>query len=159
VSGRFKDIRHVLRVAGLFLAGFLLFVIVRARLVPDDFGVYGFYRAGALADVQARPIVYAGEGDCLVCHSEVDDVRKVSRHKIIKCEACHGPLWKHVQDPDVKPATLDPRGLCLTCHTKAAGKYVGFPQVVIAAHEPNRPCTDCHAPHRPKVEKKSEGHR
>ena len=38
-------------------------------LVPSDFGVYGFYRAGALNDVKARPIAYAGRAACEECHA------------------------------------------------------------------------------------------
>jgi hypothetical protein len=44
---RFRDAEHLARLAGLFLAGAALFVVLRAALVPDDFGVYGHYRAGA----------------------------------------------------------------------------------------------------------------
>jgi hypothetical protein len=160
LSGRFGHFQHVVRVALLFLSGFLLFLIVRARLVPDDFGVYGFYRAGALIAAQGLPLSYAGETACLDCHSDAGDVRKEGRHAIVKCEACHRPMWKHAQEPsDVPPPKLDPRALCLGCHTKAPGKPVTFPQIVIAAHEPNRPCLDCHAAHRPKVDPPKEAKR
>ena len=39
---------HLLRVAGLFVAGVLAFLVLQAFLVPRGFGVYGHYRAGAL---------------------------------------------------------------------------------------------------------------
>ena len=65
----FKDKEHLVRVALLFVAGLFLFVVARAILVPKGFGDYGHYRAGALADVAARPVAYAGRAACLECHT------------------------------------------------------------------------------------------
>jgi hypothetical protein len=160
VSRRFGNVQHVIRAAGIFLAGFLLFLIVRGRLVPADFGVEGFYRAGARVDAMARPLAYAGEVECVSCHNEADDVRKTGRHSIVKCEACHGPSWKHAQEAsDVKPPTIDVARLCPTCHVKAAGKPSKFPQVALVSHYPNRACTECHQPHQPKAEPPKERRR
>ena len=144
--------RHVFRVAWLFAAGFGAFLLVRQALVPDDFGVYGFYRAGALDDNRNRPVVHAGEAVCLDCHSSVDDVRKPARHRAIRCEACHGPLSKHASgDFEIRPRALNPRQLCLACHVQQAGKPAWFPQIVPADHAGDGPCTECHQPHRPSV--------
>jgi hypothetical protein len=138
---------------GLFVGAFALFVVVRWFLVPPDFGVYGFYRAGALDDSRAIPAVYAGETTCLDCHSDVGDLRKEARHAALRCEACHGPLARHASgDFEIKPRALNPRLLCLQCHTKGPGKPVGFPQIVPADHAGDGPCTDCHKPHRPKID-------
>ena len=150
---RFQDIEHVIRVVALFAGGFAVFVVVRWVLVPADFGVYGFYRAGALADNQARPVRYAGQTLCLDCHADVGETRKGSRHATINCEACHGPMARHASGNfDIKPQALNPRLLCLQCHTKGAGKPASFPQIVLADHGGDGPCTDCHKPHRPKIE-------
>ena len=46
---------HLLRVAGLFAAGVLAFLVLQAFLVPKGFGVYGHYRAGALEENRVRP--------------------------------------------------------------------------------------------------------
>ena len=153
MSGRFRDIEHVVRAAVLFAVGFVAFAIIRWALVPADFGVYGFYRAGALADNQARPVKYAGQTLCLDCHTDVGDTRKGSRHAAINCEACHGPMARHASGNfDVKPQALNPRLLCLQCHTKGVGKPGFFPQIVPADHGGDGPCTDCHKPHHPKIE-------
>lgn len=153
MNDRFRDIAHVIRVIGLFAAGFAVFLVVRWALVPSDFGVYGFYRAGALADNQARPLRYAGQTLCLDCHADVGETRKGSRHATINCEACHGPMARHASGNfDIKPLALNPRLLCLQCHTKSAGKPTSFPQIVLADHGGDGPCTDCHKPHRPKIE-------
>jgi len=152
MSGRFGPYGHVVRVAALFVLGFAAFLVLRWALIPPDFGRYGFYRAGALDDIRARPAAYAGQATCVVCHTDVDEARQGSRHVAISCEACHGPLGKHASgDFDVKPATLDPRLLCLRCHTAMPGKPAGFPQIVPADHGGDGPCTDCHKPHHPKI--------
>jgi len=144
---------HVVRVFGLFAGGFVAFMVVRGFLIPSDFGVYGFYRAGALADVRARSPLYAGEPACVDCHTDVVELRAQARHKVVRCEACHGPLATHATgDLTVKPRALNPRQLCLTCHIAGTGKPAGFPQVVPADHSGDGPCTECHKPHRPKVD-------
>ena len=150
-----RHYQHVLRVLGLFAAGFAAFVIVRWALIPADFNLdgYGFYRAGALDDVKAQAPLFAGEQKCLDCHTDVGDVRKDSRHANVRCEACHGPLAKHASgDIEVKPRALNPRTLCAQCHTTQRGLPAGFPNVVPADHAGDAVCTDCHKPHRPKIE-------
>jgi hypothetical protein len=152
MAGR-RHYQHVLRVLGLFAAGFTIFLIVRWALIPADFGVYGFYRAGALDDVKAQAPLYVGEQTCLDCHSEVGELRKDARHATVRCEACHGPLTKHASgDFEVKPRALNPRVLCLQCHTTQNGLPPGFPNIVPADHAGDGPCTDCHKPHRPKID-------
>jgi len=142
---------HVIRVAALFVFGFLAFVIARRVFVPADFGVYGFYRAGALDDARARPVSYAGRDTCAVCHGEVVESQKGSRHANLGCEACHGPLAKHAGGEfDPKPTILKPDALCLTCHVKMAGKYATFPQIDPGGHY-GETCTVCHQPHHPAI--------
>jgi hypothetical protein len=136
----------------LFAAGITVFLVVRRALVPPDFGLYGFYRAGALTDVAAKPLVYAGQGACRDCHEEVFTARQAGRHAKVACEACHGPLARHASGEDAaKPRELSPRALCLTCHVKSEGKPDAMPQIVPADHAPEGACTACHAPHDPKI--------
>jgi hypothetical protein len=146
---------HVLRVAGLFAVGFVAFLVLRQVFVPADFNLegYGFFRAGALDDIRARPIHYAGHEACAACHDAVTTAETGSRHASLHCEACHGPLAAHANAPmDVKPPALNPRALCLTCHTKMAGKYEGFPQVDPKEHAGDDACTSCHQPHHPEID-------
>ena len=120
---RFKDIEHLLRLAGLFAAGALVFVLVRATLVPDDFGVYGHYRAGALDDGRAKPVAYAGQAACADCHEDVVTMRADSGHAKVACEGCHGPSVRHVDAPDEhKPVRPDGREICARCHAANTGK-------------------------------------
>ena len=143
---------HVIRILGLFAAGFALFIVVRYFLVPADFGVYGFYRAGALADARAKPVMYAATTVCFDCHPDVEKAREGSKHQQLSCQACHGPLAKHATgDTDAKPDALNPKVLCLRCHSSQAGLPKGFPSVVAKDHMDGALCTECHKPHSPKI--------
>src|SRR5262245_59295770 len=149
---RFGHATHVVRAAALFASGLAIFLVSRRALVPSDFGMYGFYRGGALGDAAARPLVFAGQGACLDCHEAVVTERRGGRHERVACEACHGPLAGHASgDASAQPKELAPRGLCLTCHVKSAGKPDAMPQVVPSDHAPEGPCTTCHKPHNPGI--------
>ena len=152
MTGRPRHYAHVVRALGLFVGGFAVFIIVRQILVPAAFGVYGFYRAGALDDARAKAPLYSNGTLCLDCHADVGKAREGSRHEKLNCEACHGPLAKHATgDVDAKPDALNPRLLCQRCHTKQAGLPKGFPSVVVKDHAGDNLCTDCHQPHHPKI--------
>jgi hypothetical protein len=151
MSSRFGPYEHVVRMAGLFVIGIGAFLVLRALFVPDDFGVYGHYRAGALDDNRAAPLAYAGRAACESCHPDIIETRKGGRHEPIGCEACHGPLAKHAAQEEGAPAPLKPkpREGCLTCHTKDGSKPATYPQVIASEHAPEGACTDCHNPHKP----------
>jgi hypothetical protein len=149
---RFGHANHVMRAAALFVSGLAIFLVARRAMVPSDFGVYGFYRAGALADAAARPLAFAGQAACFDCHDAIVAARSGGAHERIGCEACHGPLARHASgDADVKPKELSPRHLCLTCHLKSAGRPGAVPQILPSDHAPEGPCTACHLPHNPRI--------
>lgn len=147
----FRDAEHLLRLAGLFLAGVVAFLAARALLVPADFGDYGHYRAGALDDNRDRRLSHAGREACAECHGDVVAARHGSRHERIGCESCHGPLAAHAADPDAMPATA-PAGdeTCLVCHLDTAERPPSFPQVTPEEHAGDTRCADCHSPHHPE---------
>jgi hypothetical protein len=66
----FRDAEHLLRLAAIFLIGALLFVVVRAQMVPDDFGKLGHYRPSAIDDARKVAPVYAGQAACAECHTD-----------------------------------------------------------------------------------------
>lgn len=152
MGNRFKDSEHVLRMAGLFAIGITAFFVFRALRVPEDFGVYGHYRAGALEENASRPVNYAGGAACVDCHSDVQEKRAAGKHATIGCEACHGPLAKHAADPEsLKPVKPNNRSTCLNCHTARPSKPAGFPQIDPADHAPEGACTECHVAHNPTI--------
>jgi len=143
---------HLVRMAALFAAGLVVFLAVRQRFVPHDFGTYGHYRAGALDDARAKPIKFAGQRTCVECHSDVAERRSASHPAKVSCESCHGALAVHASgDSPATPGRPDGRAPCLTCHQKNVSKPAWFPQIVAAEHADEGPCTACHQPHSPGV--------
>lgn len=152
MSGWLDHKQHLVRMAGLFAVGVTVFLVFRWAMVPPAFGLYGFFRPGALDDARARPLQYAGRASCEDCHADVVAERKGSRHERIACEACHGPLMKHVSEGGgSKPQRPDSRVLCARCHETSPWKPKTFPQVVVAEHSPEGPCLACHKAHAPKI--------
>lgn len=146
-----KDREHLIRMAALFAAGLVLFLIARALLVPKDFYELGHFRTGALADNMARPLGFAGREACAACHPDIADESQGSRHAAVPCEACHGALAKHADDPaSVKPARPDGRTLCLVCHREDVASPKTFKQVSPKNHMGGQVCIPCHTPHHPE---------
>jgi len=149
----FKDAGHLFRFAGLFVLAFLIFLVVRNFVVPKSFGQYGHYRGAAIGEIAAHPIKFAGHQACEACHSDVLDKKKTGKHANVNCEACHGPLASHANDPgSVTPVKPDTAVICARCHTASAAKPKKFPQVDPAAHSSGVPCETCHQPHSPAID-------
>jgi hypothetical protein len=150
MAGPFGHKGHLVRVAVLFVAGILVFLGLQAFLVPDGFGAYGHYRAGALDDNRVPQLVYGGREACAECHAEVPELLQRGAHARVRCEACHGPLARHAQDPSagdvVKPDVV---ALCARCHDTRAARPAGFPQVNASEHSGGERCTSCHQAHDP----------
>jgi hypothetical protein len=151
MSGSNRHYQHVVRMAGLFVLGISAFFVLRAWFVPDDFGVYGHYRASALELNRNKPLVHGGHAVCADCHPDVVEARAGGRHERIGCEACHGPAARHASGDDKAPLPVrpHPRDGCLKCHAKDASRPRAFPQVVAAQHAGEQVCVTCHNPHHP----------
>jgi hypothetical protein len=152
VRPTFRDYEHVLRMAGLFVVGIVLFLSWRVAMVPSDFGVYGHFRAGAIVEAAEGTLRYAGQASCVDCHSEVQTLRLTGSHQAVSCESCHGPLGEHARgETDAAPIRPSSRGVCLTCHTSRVGMPLTFPKIIVNEHSVSGPCTDCHASHNPGI--------
>ena len=144
------DAEHLLRIAGLFLAGAVAFVALRGALIPEGFGLYGHYRAGAIDDNRAEPLVHAGRAACTACHPPAAAALAGGAHARLGCEACHGPLAAHAAEPSkAKAARPEARSLCLRCHGALVSRPAKFPQVEASEHAPEGACTECHTAHAP----------
>ena len=147
-----NDWIHLIRPALVLLIGIGLFLVVRGAVIPKDFGRYGHYRPGALDTIRQRPIAFAGQDACVLCHDDQAKVRAAGRHAHVACEACHGPLATHANDPSaLKPTLPNVADLCRRCHEKDAAKPKKFPQVVTAEHSQGALCNTCHTPHNPHI--------
>jgi hypothetical protein len=148
----FQDSGHLVRPAVVFLLGLALFAVVRQAVIPKEFGKYGHYRPGALDTIRARPIAYAGQQQCVLCHEDQGKMRAEGKHAHVACETCHGPLAKHAEDPgSLTPKLPEVATLCVRCHEKDAAKPAAFPQVVSAEHSGGMACNECHKPHNPHL--------
>lgn len=148
----FHDAGHLFRLAAVFLAGLVLFLVLRGFLVPRSFGQYGHYRGAAIAEIADRPVHFAGHQTCETCHGDVQEKKAAGRHAHVNCEACHGPLGQHADDPtSVQPPKLDTAVLCVRCHEQNAAKPKTFPQVASAEHSSGLACDTCHQPHSPAI--------
>ena len=65
-----NDWIHLIRPALVLLIGIGLFLVVRGAVIPKDFGRYGHYRPGALDTIRQRPIAFAGQDACVLCHDD-----------------------------------------------------------------------------------------
>lgn len=149
----FKDIEHLVRLAVVFAIGLTAFLILRAAVVPHSFGQYGHYRGAAIGEIASRPVAFAGHATCESCHTDVVEQKKLGKHVVIACEACHGALAKHADDPSsVQPTKLDTAVLCARCHEANAAKPKNFPQVATADHSAGIACDTCHQPHHPRID-------
>ena len=147
----FRSYEHLLRLAALFAVGVAIFLALRWMLVPADYGQLGPYRAGALVQIKARPVMYAGQIACVECHTDVADTRKTNAHAHIGCESCHGPHAAHASDPSVAARRPDPSAICAVCHLPDPARARGIKTVVFAEHAEPGACTTCHPAHAPKL--------
>ena len=147
---KFQDAAHLIRLAGVFVLGAVVFVAVRAAVIPKSFGRYGPYRGEALHEIASRPVAYAGHEVCENCHPDVAEAKAKGVHAHVNCESCHGPQAKHADDPgSVKPPRPDVAKLCVRCHSENIAKPSGFPQVDAKEHAQGQACNTCHQPHSP----------
>ncbi len=139
--------RLVLLTIGIVVTYFL----ARSFLVPPSFGQYGWYRADALGDLAARPLVYAGKKACDECHSEMLKTLSKGDHKTLSCEGCHGPAAAHVDDPENDKKKPDKREAvaCLRCHEANPSRPKWLKQITLKSHYVGQKCTECHKPHEP----------
>ncbi|MCP3876638.1 MAG: hypothetical protein GY699_26315 [Desulfobacteraceae bacterium] len=143
----------------LLAGGGLLF---KKLLVPKSFGVYGPYRADAIAEAALVPVRHGTNNSCFKCHPYEAKIHKKGLHQTISCESCHGTYADHVAEGK-KIGTLPVKKekeittLCLKCHNteiKARSeeviKTVAMPnhlkdQKVKLTHN----CNQCHHVHAP----------
>jgi uncharacterized CHY-type Zn-finger protein len=148
----FRDSGHLFRLAAVFIAGVLVFVVLRGLLVPHSFGQYGHYRGDAISEVASKPVVFAGHQVCEGCHTDVLEIKVKGKHGRVACESCHGALAAHADDPSVQPEKLDTAVLCVRCHEASNAKPKWYPQVVSSDHAAGLACNTCHQPHSPAIE-------
>ena len=131
-------------------------------LIPDSFGIYGYYRADAISEAALVPIRHWTNISCFKCHPYEAKIHKTGQHQTISCEFCHGTYADHVEN-EKKIGTLPVKKekeittLCLKCHNteikarkEEVIKTIAMPnhlkdQNVKLTHN----CNQCHHVHAP----------
>lgn len=153
MTERSKDHAHLVRLGLILVLGLALFATGAAVLLPNDFGLYGHFRAGALDLNRAPEPIHAGRAACADCHADVLGAIKGSRHARIGCETCHGPAAAHAADPSsTKPPRPRDSATCLRCHERNVARPPSFPQIEASEHAGGAECLDCHRHHHPEPE-------
>lgn len=140
---------QVTRLVGLTIAIVAAYFIARHFLVPESFGMYGWFRGDALTEIAATPAQYAGRGVCLECHDDEAKLQATSKHHSVACETCHGPSLIHANNSDIKPQRIPDAAFCKRCHEASPSRPKDFPQIEVADHAGEQACTECHNPHSP----------
>jgi len=140
---------QIRRLAVILLLLIILFSFARYYLIPEDFGVFGHFRASSVELTVNQPLRYAGQRVCRDCHEDVVDMKAAGGHDGVSCEICHGPGIEHVEGSGEELRIPEGRDFCLRCHEYLNSRPTGFPQVISRSHNPVIPCVDCHDPHDP----------
>ncbi len=144
---------HIKRLLFLYFGIlFIFFVIVRPFFVPKTFGKLGHFRAESIDENVNLPLKYGNTEDCSYCHEKEYNEVKLSSHKSVNCQVCHGPLYAHIEDPMVqKPVKNSGEKFCYLCHFKIESRPSFFPQIDKKEHFEGE-CENCHLSHSPKIE-------
>ena len=149
---------HFVRLAGVLGVAFVVFLTLKAILVPSSWDYDNWYRGDALELNASYELAYGGNDSCVACHQDTMDEFSQAKHQQLSCESCHGALADHVKDGvKIAEAHMDDesRWQCLNCHEARVNKPKDFPQfdkITINEHkelDDEMLCIACHSPHDP----------
>jgi hypothetical protein len=133
----------------------IVMVSVSVALAAGAFAastLYGQYGAPRLQTSTAawidRTATY-GRTDCRQCHAAEALAEGSARHADLICETCHVPVVAHpgtIQGV-VQALPAPTSAMCGTCHSRATGRPIAFPQVALSQHYAGADCLRCHDPH------------
>lgn len=158
--------KHLWRIAILLLLAGTAGIVGRHFLIPPTFGEVGFFRADALKEHMARPVIHGTRTSCNGCHEEVAKNTLAGKHAGLSCETCHAPESQHAKN-GAKTADMPSRktaAQCAFCHAKLRARPEAQHQIVFSEHLvklgiaepgdaiPEDVCYTCHDPHSPSLE-------
>jgi len=151
VAGHSRRIRRVWTATRIGIAMVALSLVLAAGALAATtlYSQYGPPRSDASALTWAdRQEVY-GVSDCRECHEAQAATVTAADHADLICETCPLPTVSHPGDiPGVVQALdTESSAVCATCHAKAAGRSIRFPQVDPGGHYTDAVCLQCHDPH------------
>jgi len=134
---------------GIAMVAVSLVLAVGALATTTLYSQYGPPRTEASTLAWAdRPEIYA-ISDCRECHEPQATTVTAADHADLICETCHLPTVPHPGPIPGVVQALDTESsdVCATCHTKAAGRSIRFPQIDPGGHYTGAVCLQCHDPH------------
>ena len=142
------QIKRLLLAFAIFIG---IMLVLKYLLTPESWREYGAYRGNALKEIAARDAKYVQVETCAMCHDSIAEVKTQGVHISIQCETCHGPGYKHADDPENNDLEIhQDRQFCLRCHTKnAASPQNIIKQIDAVEHYEGEECITCHNPHQP----------
>ena len=142
------QIKRLLLAFAIFIG---LMLVLKYYLTPESWREYGPYRGNALKEIANKEPKFVQMETCIMCHDSIGELKANSVHVSIQCETCHGPGYKHVDDPEnVKMEVNQERQFCLRCHTKnLASPKKMINQIDAIEHYEGEECITCHNPHQP----------
>jgi len=142
------QVKRLLLVFGFFIGSMIVLIHF---LTPDSFYQFGHYRGKALDEISNHEAKYVDVKSCAMCHDSIAAVKDSSFHKSINCETCHGPGYKHIEDPEKnKMDKPQDREFCIICHAKnPARPQKEIKQIDAVEHNKGEVCITCHNPHKP----------
>ena len=127
-----------------------LWVLVKYLLTPESWGEIGPYRSKAVEEIADHQAKYIEMETCEMCHDSIAGMKNNGEHKLIQCETCHGPGYKHIDDPENNEMEIgEGREFCTTCHARNPARPDIIKQVDAIEHNKGEVCITCHNPHSP----------
>jgi hypothetical protein len=141
---------QVVRLVLLTIAIVGSYIVARYFLTPSSFGEHGWYRGHALIELASLPTEFGGRQSCIECHDTQGETLAKGGHRTVSCEACHGSLAWHAEDPLSGRLSKDEViSDCLRCHAANPSRPPAHKQIVAREHYSGEKCSECHAPHTP----------
>lgn len=142
------QVKRLLLAFAIFIG---MMLVLKYYLTPESWREYGPYRGNALKEISSKEAKYVQMETCAMCHDSIAEIKIQGMHKSIQCETCHGPGFKHADDPENNDLEIhQDRQFCLRCHTKnAASPQNVIKQIDAVEHNEGEECITCHNPHQP----------
>lgn len=153
---------HAWRPLFVVIGMIILFLVVRAFIVPSDFKAkngdykYQWHRIGNEEEWKNFKVKHQGRDYCKDCHSLQYSKIVASKHALVQCENCHDPAIEHPVNPQ-KLKIDKSRELCLRCHARLPYRPVNYAELSSGPiqlkmqdpeqHNPGVECTVCHDVH------------
>lgn len=141
------QIKRLLLAFAIFIG---IMLVLKYLLTPESWREYGPYRGNALIEIADKEAKYVQTETCAICHDSIAGIKTQGMHQSVQCEICHGPGYKHADDPENNHMELNrDRKFCLRCHTKnTASPQNIIKQIDAVEHNEGEECITCHNPHQ-----------